>query len=486
KSAPKTKKITLTIPNDPLPTLQSPAPLPDITVTQTGKALKFTLPANVKRAAFYPEQTAPFHADTGTLKSGQLHVPLTHRQNQVITGELFMDNHPPIKIHQRPRLLTSSYGPIIGALLGAFLGGLLLNIMPCVLPIIGIKALQFQRSKHIPGWRDAVYYFLGVWGTLITLYLLLVGLKSMGHLSGWGFQLQSPIIIQCLILLFVCIMAINLEIMHIPLPKKISQKKHSHMMAYGAMTTLIATPCTAPFLGTALAAALLTSSVVGFGIFTSMALGLSLPMALIITRPSWRRWLPTSGHWNRRLKFYLNGGFVITIGWFFWILSSQISMGFYTIFLSVITLFFFILYWRHPIAIPKQHLLPVILTVIMGLIPLINPAPSNRVWQPYAPAIIESLIANQTPYFIDITAKWCITCQTNKLTVLSTQKAIKYFNKKNIQLFRADWTNHSPTVTSLLAQFDKISIPTYVYFDGETHHVFGDILTMNKLKEHVK
>ena len=133
----------------------------------------------------------------------------------------------------------------------------------------------------------------------------------------------------------------------------------------------------------------------------------------------------------------------------------------------------------------KQPLIILATTLIIGLLPLIN---INKAadWAPYTPDLISTLESNKTPYFIDVTAKWCITCQTNKLTVLNSTKTSALFEEKGIKRIRADWTNDNPQITTLLKTHGKASIPTYIYFDGQQHIVFGDILTQKKLKAHLK
>ena len=168
-----------------------------------------------------------------------------------------------------------------------------------------------------------------------------------------------------------------------------------------------------------------------------------------------------------------------------WVLSAQITQPSLLAFFSASITLFCLLMLRSKMPL-KHPLIILISTIIIGLIPLTTSSPSTTHWDNYSPELVQKFEETNVPYLIDITAKWCITCQTNKLTVLNTKQAQKKFKAKNIQLLRADWTNSDPDVTKLLQRFNQISIPTYVYFDGHTHQVFGDILTLKKLKENLK
>ena len=342
-----------------------------------------------------------------------------------VDGELFLDNQAPMVIHAP--IQSSALSTLWMAIVGAFIGGLLLNIMPCVLPILGIKAMQLHQRPSNTSTTDALSYALGVGLSLLTLYIALLGLKWSGATLGWGFQLQSPIMIQSLIVLFTIMMAIHLNLIQFPLPKWAAHPRNN-MVLSGILTTIIATPCTAPFLGSALSVALFQSPVVGLLIFTALAAGLALPMSLIIYNPNNRQWLPKSGAWNQRIKTGLTLGFIVTIGWLMWVLESQISQGAQLAFFSSIMTLFAIglIRSRAPKKIP---ILAFIATIAIGLWPMWRQSPQHQ-WAPYSPALISSLEAKQTPYFIDVTAKWCITCQTNKLTVLNTPGAQTLLKEK--------------------------------------------------------
>ena len=253
---PKDTVLTLAIPTN-IPTItQSATPPPTVSIEKRGSRIVFTLNETPESAEFFPYKNNEFNLKKMKLKNNALTVPLEKKSLTSVEGELFINNQKGHIIKTEAISTTPAYLKLLVTLFGAFFGGLLLNIMPCVLPILGIKAIQLnQRQEKKTPYQDALNYFFGIALSLFTLYGILLGIKLTGTSVGWGFQLQSPLMIQTLILLFLTIMCINLDLLHIPLPKFASQKSNN-MILNGILTTVIATPCTAPFLGSALSIAL--------------------------------------------------------------------------------------------------------------------------------------------------------------------------------------------------------------------------------------
>ena len=478
---PKEQTITLTIPKTMANIPKKRPPTMAVFAKKSWRHVTLSWPKPSTTAAFFPYHNDQFNIPKASISPKKIKLPTLDPNLTTVDGELFLDNQAPMVIHAP--IQSSAISTLWMAIVGAFIGGLLLNIMPCVLPILGIKAMQLHQRPSNTSTTDALSYALGVGLSLLTLYIALLGLKWSGATLGWGFQLQSPIMIQSLIVLFTIMMAIHLNLIQFPLPKWAAHPRNN-MVLSGILTTIIATPCTAPFLGSALSVALFQSPVVGLLIFTALAAGLALPMSLIIYNPNNRQWLPKSGAWNQRIKTGLTLGFIVTIGWLMWVLESQISQGaLLAFFSSIMTLFAIgLVRSRAPKKIP---ILALIATIAIGLWPMWRQSPQHQ-WAPYSPALISSLEAKQAPYFIDVTAKWCITCQTNKLTVLNTPGAQTLLKEKNITLIRAGWTNHNADISALHATHGQASIPTYIYFNGRQHVIFSDVLTQKKLKEQLK
>ena len=347
---PKTTTLTLNVPKT-LPLLPTEKPLNEtIEIIQKGKKIHFKLPITISSAEFYPYQNKLLNLKKMKFKDHNLSIPLIQSAISKVNGELFLDDYPPIIINTTPTLIKSQVLTLLLTLITAFIGGLLLNIMPCVLPVIGIKALQLKQKPSESKKTDAIFYTTGILISLFSLYAILIGLKQTGKNIGWGFQLQSPIMIQLLILLFVVIMAVNTNLIQIPLPK-FAGKSSNNMLLNGIFTTVIATPCTAPFLGAALSVALFQSPGFGALIFLSIGCGLSIPMVLLILNPNLGTFLPKSGIWNERFKFSLNIGFIATIGWLMWILNAQTANA--TVFFAAVITLFSVLLLRAKVPILK-------------------------------------------------------------------------------------------------------------------------------------
>ena len=270
--------------------------------------------------------------------------------------------------------------------------------MPCVLPIIGIKAIQLQKSST-SRIRNSIYYQAGVSLSIISLYLLLVGLKHIGLTVGWGFQLQSPITIQLLIILFIGLLLATLDIMVIQAPSFLQNKSSSNMFWSGILTTIVATPCTAPFLGTALAFALFQPIHIGLIIFISLSIGLGAPMIFITLNPFKQSILPKSGNWNNTLKYCLSFGFILTIIWLSWILSSQINNAKLAIFygsIFFITLLFMIKKINH---LTIKKIIPIILTIIGVLIVSFSSSHHEK-WLHYKPSLIKKYEETNTAFLL--------------------------------------------------------------------------------------
>ena len=482
---PKEQEITL---NLPLTTQAIRATTDTKTITteiiKKGKRIFITLPKNTKNATFFPLKNNQINPLSQIVKNNQLIITLSDKTITELSGELYLnESSRAITINQTIQVMESKWVKLSIILLTAFLGGLILNIMPCVLPIIAIKALQLSQDTTPSTLKDSVSYWLGILSTMLIFYGFIIAIKLSGASIGWGFQLQSPGIIMGLIGLFLVITAINLDALRIPMPA-FASKKTNNMMLHGALTTIIATPCTAPFLGGALSIALFQSTALGIAIFTMISIGLALPMSLLILNPNLRRFLPKSGQWNQRIKFSLTIGFTITIAWLAWVLFSQVSSLIFLTSVLCITAFFILLILKNRYQQVKLIIIGS-LTIFGCCLPLISTNNKPSEWEPYTPSLIKKLEASNAPYFIDITAKWCITCQTNKLTVLNTSFGKKLFTENNIRLIQADWTNKNQEITNLLAKYEKVSIPVYIYYDGKSHNAIGDILTKEKLRRFI-
>ena len=334
---------------------------------------------------------------------------------------------------------------LIYYLLTALLAGLILNLMPCVLPILSLKALYLAAHKEKSSPLSAIIYLAGVLSSFLVLSAILFYFKSFGAEMGWGFQLQSPTFNIFLMLLFFIIF-LNL-IDKLPLPDKFADKlskiANNSSFLTGFFAVIIACPCTGPFMGAALGYAVLQPPLIYFGIFLSLGLGYALPYVLIEAFPSFfLKFIPKPGHWMITLKRILSVPIALTCLWLSWIIFHQLA--------------------------PKPH--------------------QDILWEEYSDKKITTALQNNEPVFIDFTAKWCLVCLLNDKSTLASKDFEKLVKERHIHLFKADWTNHSKDIASALKSYGRNSIPLYLYYPQGTDKpiYLPQILTIDILKQTFK
>jgi DsbC/DsbD-like thiol-disulfide interchange protein/cytochrome c biogenesis protein CcdA len=318
------------------------------------------------------------------------------------------------------------------ALVFAFAGGLLLNLMPCVLPILSIKVLGFAQGHA--RLRDAWLYVAGV---LVSFWLLagvLVGLRALGQQLGWGFQLQSPVTVAVLAGFFL-LLALNLSGVF-ELKLSFAGGSSGHFLS-GVLAVVVASPCTAPFMGAALGYAVLESGWRAFAVFTALGLGMALPYAALASAPAARRWLPKPGPWMPRLKKWLAVPLYATVLWLGWVFAQQVGT---------------------PAAV------------------------HDDAWEAWSERRVVELSGTGRPVFVDFTAAWCVTCQVNERVVLGRADMKEAFRQRNVALLRADWTKRDPEIARALAALGRSGVPAYVvYRPGQAPVVLPEILTRERV-----
>lgn len=398
------------------------------------------------------------------------------------------------------------------ALLGAFVGGLILNLMPCVLPVLAIKLLGFaQHSRAHRAHRVAgMAYTAGVVLSFLALGAGVLALRAAGEQLGWGFQLQSPVVVSVLAAFFTLI-ALNLfglfEFGQI-LPSRVAsfQYKRPVMDAglSGVLAVAVASPCTAPFMGASLGLAMTLPTWQALSIFVAMGLGLAAPYLLASFMPAVARLLPHPGPWMVTLRQLLAFPMLATVVWLLWVLGQQTSLDAAMFALGGLLLLAALIW-----AI-KQHT-----TAARGLAWLIaaalvwgafsfaeelnapatsaiesnsasNGSASNgsAVWQPWSETAVAQSLAQGRPVFVDFTAAWCVTCQINKKSTLSNNEVLADFAAHQVTLMRADWTRRDPTITAALTALGRSGVPVYVlHAPGKAPLVLSELLSVSKMKE---
>ncbi len=384
------------------------------------------------------------------------------------------------------------------ALLFAFLGGLILNIMPCVFPVLSLKLFGLLREEKISRFKSSLWaYSLGVLVAFLLMGLLLMVLRLSGESIGWGFQLQNPLIVYALALLFF-LMALNFlnffpmgEGLANWLGRRNQKSFFNGDFGTGLLAVLVASPCTAPFMGSALGLTLLLPWHQSLGVFLFLGLGMASPTIFLAYFPKFISKLPRPGAWMETFKKWMALPLVLTALWLLWILFLQRGMNATLLAIAIFSLLFFgTLIARIPAKVFRVGaILGILLSITFSFFALHHMKIRQKAstdtsrWQIYSEAIIEKN-RNLRPIFVDFTASWCITCQVNKITVLDRDETQELFEKNNVLLLRADWTSHDPLITKALASFGRNSVPLYIYLDPESDvKVLPEILTTGMIQE---
>lgn len=398
------------------------------------------------------------------------------------------------------------------ALLGAFVGGLILNLMPCVLPVLAIKLLGFaQHSRAHRAHRVAgMAYTAGVVLSFLALGAGVLALRAAGEQLGWGFQLQSPVVVSVLAAFFTLI-ALNLfglfEFGQI-LPSRVAsfQYKHPVMDAAlsGVLAVAVASPCTAPFMGASLGLAMTLPTWQALSIFVAMGLGLAGPYLLASFMPAVARLLPHPGPWMVTLRQLLAFPMLATVVWLLWVLGQQTSLDAAMFALGGLLLIAALIWAikQHTIAARGLAWL-IAAALVWGAFsfaeelnaPATSAVESNSasngsasngsaVWQPWSETAVAQSLAQGSPVFVDFTAAWCVTCQINKKSTLSNSEVLADFAAHQVTLMRADWTRRDPAITAALTALGRSGVPVYVlHAPGKAPLVLSELLSVSKMKE---
>jgi thiol:disulfide interchange protein/DsbC/DsbD-like thiol-disulfide interchange protein len=398
--------------------------------------------------------------------------------------------------------VATPIGKLLGTLALAFLGGLVLNLMPCVFPVLGIKILGFvnqaghARSKVV---AHGLVFTLGVLLSFWSLAGLLAVLRAGGHELGWGFQLQEPIfvfLLAAVMLVFAMSMSGVFEFGLSATGVGANLQMQSGLAGSfftGVLATVVATPCSAPFLAPALGAALAVPTGESFFIFTAIGLGLSLPYLLLSIFPAAVKILPRPGAWMETFKQFMAFPLYATVGALVWVLTGQIHDE---ALMAVIGLVLIALgvwvygRWRAPGASEGRRRFGAIgLVVLLGLGAWVGwPQPATITWDPWSPEAVTKLRADGRIVYVDFTAWWCATCQTNKRIVFHSDEVLKTFAGKKIATLRADWTNKDPRITAELAKYNRSAVPfNLVWFPNQDEPVIlPELLTPKIVLEAVR
>ncbi|MCW5661607.1 MAG: thioredoxin family protein [Burkholderiaceae bacterium] len=398
------------------------------------------------------------------------------------------------------------------ALAFAFAGGVLLNLMPCVFPVLSLKVIGFaqhaqQRRLRIAG---GIAYTAGVVLSFVALAGLMLALRAAGDELGWGFQLQSPLFVSALAVLFALIGFNLLGLFQFAgvLPGRVAALRSRHPVVDHALTGVlavaVASPCTAPFMGAALGAALTLPGAQALLVFVALGLGMAAPYLAACLWPGLSHVMPRPGAWMARFKTAMAFPMFATVVWLLWVLGQQVGIDGAATLLALLVALAFALWVFSAFAaqrlggrLARASALVAVLAAAVWTWPTLHPpaaihsadaaatdAPLGA-WQPWSPDAFARVRAEGRPVFVDFTAAWCVTCQVNKRLTLNDGTLAAAFRERRVVLMRADWTRRDPAVTEALRTLGRSGVPVYALYGpgAGAPQLLSEILTVSEIRD---
>lgn len=398
------------------------------------------------------------------------------------------------------------------SLLFAFLGGLILNLMPCVLPVLSLKVLSLVKQAGQDPRQAATHGVAFTFGVLVSFWLLagvLLALRAAGQELGWGFQMQSPPFIVALTVLFF-VFALNLfgvfEVgTSLAGVDSVAAQRGGVAGSFGmgALATLAATPCTAPFMGAALGFAVAQSAFTAVLVFTFLALGMAAPYLVLALCPSLLQYVPKPGAWMESFKQFLGFLLLGTVIFLLWVFGQQLNIDAVAQLLGALLVIGLAAWvygrWGTISRTPATRGLAIVLAAVgliggvlwgwrVASVP-VAVAGEGLVWEPYSAAKLAALRAEGKPVFLDFTAAWCLSCKVNEAVALNNEAVQKKFKESGIVLMKADWTRRDPEITQALASFGRNGVPLYVLYGRDPNgapQLLPEVLTPGIVLEAVE
>jgi thiol:disulfide interchange protein DsbD len=388
----------------------------------------------------------------------------------------------------------------------AFAGGIILNLMPCVFPVLFLKALALVNSANASAAhqrRHGLAYTFGILCSFWTIVAALLVLRLVGKEAGWGFQLQSPgFVVAITFLMFFMALSLagmfDLGLTLTSTGDSLTRKEgYAGSFFAGVLATVVATPCTAPLMGAAIGFALSQNAFITFAVFTALALGLALPYLLLTLVPGWANKLPRPGSWMETLKQLTAIPLLLNTVWLIWVYGqlngttpgdasdhiARLLAG-----LVILAIAGWIL-GRWP-ARRWGYIAAILVAVVGFAVPLSAGHADKLHWQPFTNASLQAAQSQGKPVFVDFTAAWCLSCQVNEKAVLQDKGVEEELMRQHYVLLRADWTRYDPEITEALGKVGRSGVPTYVVFtagtDGGGTHVLPELLTRSVVLDAIR
>ncbi len=438
------------------------------------------------------EISAPVHSQTAAAVTVEVHYqgcadaglcyPPEIRTFRLATSGAGMDLSPTLLTPETVEVT------LLVAMGSALLAGLLLNLMPCVFPILSIKAIGIlQSAGETNGMGHALGYLSGVVTTFLVLAVLLLVLRALGASIGWGFQLQSPSFVAAMALVFF-LMSMNLW-GAIELPGFGVAMAQQNAFVTGVLAVIVATPCTVPFMAVSIGYALTQGGVQLVAIMLLLGIGMALPYALIVTTPRIGKWLPRPGRWMTTFKRAMAVPLILTVAWLIWVLARQVGIeGVILVVVAMVLLTIAVVIGRRQ-AKRLTAVWAIMLIVIAGAVYAVSlpyHATASRQSPQFELKAFQEMVVANRPIFLNVTADWCLTCLANERTTLSRTQVQQNFADRGITYVKVDWTNRDADVTELLEQFGRYGVPMYVFYPKTGQPVvLPQVLTPDLLNEYL-
>ena len=470
--------------------------------------IRFTFDKEIKEIYFFPDEnnSIDYSSKQNFYKKDDdyfLSIKLFNDEFQNVSGVLDIDGTGYNVSNGTFEDFNEEGLSLITALIFALIGGLILNLMPCVFPVISLKVLSFVSmggSSPRKIRNHALVFTVGVIASFMMIALTIVLLKQAGNFVGWGFQLQSPLIVGLLslVMVFISLVLITDNSFGESLTKlgNIGGSENGYYSSFltGVLAVVVASPCTAPFMGAALGYALIQPSGETVPIFLSLSLGFSLPYLLLAANPKLIDFLPKPGDWMVTLKEFFAFPMLATALWLLWVFSLQVNQ-ILVIFLLIGWLLLALNFWifqKDYKTINKVIFLGISIFSMIYFLPETEDIETEQNLiigsaTEWYEGIEDDLRNKNQPYFINFTAAWCITCQSNEITAFSKDGFKSLLEEKNIEYIKADWTNRNDAITRSLKKYGRSGVPFYVYWEPgfENPKILPAILTDQIIKNNL-
>ena len=470
--------------------------------------IRFTFDKEIKEIYFFPDEnnSIDYTSKQNFYKKDDdyfLSIKLFNDEFQNVSGVLDIDGTGYNVSNGKFEDFNEEGLSLITALIFALIGCLILNLMHCVFPVFSLKVLSFVSmggSSPRKIRNHALVFTVGVIASFMMIALTIVLLKQAGNFVGWGFQLQSPLIVGLLslVMVFISLVLITDNSFGESLTKlgNIGGSENGYYSSFltGVLAVVVASPCTAPFMGAALGYALIQPSGETVPIFLSLSLGFSLPYLLLAANPKLIDFLPKPGDWMVTLKEFFAFPMLATALWLLWVFSLQVNQ-ILVIFLLIGWLLLALNFWIFQKDYKTMNKVIFLGISIFSMIYFLPETEDIETEQnliigsatEWYEGIEDDLRNKNQSYFINFTAAWCITCQSNEITAFSKDGFKSLLEEKNIEYIKADWTNRNDAITRSLKKYGRSGVPFYVYWEPgfENPKILPAILTDQIIKNNL-